>query len=510
MVVYRSLTKVFMLNLNKIFNFFFVAIFSFASFAAISQKNIPGLKSLSIDSMMNTVTILSSKKYEGRNPGTSGYELAAKYMASKFSELKLKPLGDSSYYQWFDVESNEILLPCKLNLLDKNEVVKKFKLGTDFVFRGFTGADTVKAQVVFCGYGICDTTDAYNDFDNVNVKNKIIMIFKPNPKWSLVEKKSWPDANERSKALVAIQHGARAILMVSLPNDKIPQQTIGSTLHGSGIQQKTFPMLHISLDAANLILNKTGFTISQLQTLIDSTKKPFSLNTNSRIELENKVNYNPSARTENIIGMIEGSDSTMKHQYVLISAHLDHVGQQTDEIYFPGANDNASGSAAVLEIARTFVKEKIKPKRSVIFVLFASEEQGLLGSKFLAGHLPVPTDSIIAAINMDCIGFGDSIQIGNGKSAPELWKFIHAIDSVSSKFMDERTWNGGGADLGAFHDKGIPGAYFVTTNSYAHLHWLTDTPETFNKDLYEKIVKLAYSTVYKISMGEYNREEVLK
>jgi aminopeptidase YwaD len=496
--------------MKKILKIFFIAVFTITSLNAISQKKIPGLKTFSIDSMMKTVTFLSSKELQGRNPGTLGYDLAAKYMASKFSELKLKPLGDSSYFQWLDVESNEILSPYKFNLLNKNEIVKEFKLGTDFVFRGFTGADTVKAEVVFCGYGIYDPDNGYDDFDSTNyAKGKIIMIFKPNPKWKNGEA-AWPDANERSKALIAKQHRARGILMVSLPNDKNPQQTIGSTLHGEGHQQERIPMLHISLDAANAILSKTGYSISQLQTIIDSTKNPFPLNTNTWVDLQDTVKYNLSDRTENIVGMIEGCDSTLKHQYVMIGAHLDHVGQQAGEIYFPGANDNASGSAAVLEIARTFVSEKIKPKRSVIFVLFASEEQGLLGSKFLAEHLPVPADSIVAAFNMDCIGYGDSIQIGNGKSVPELWKFIHAIDSTSSHLMVERSWNGGGADLGALHDKGIPGAYFVTTNSYANLHCLTDTPETLNKTLYESIVKLAYAALYKISMGEYKREKVLE
>lgn len=482
----------------------------FCATVSFSQNIAPGTDVISIDSLMKTVTFLSSKQFEGRNPGTKGYDDAARYMASKFSEMKLKPLGDSVYFQWLNLECNEIISPYKFNLIEKDKIVKQYNIGTDFVFRGFTGAGTMKAPVVFCGYGISDTVNGYDDFRNADfAKEKIVMIFKPNPKWKNGDV-AWPDANERSKAQVAIKHGAKAILMVSLPNDEKPQKTIGSTLHGEGMQPKNFPMLHISLDAANDILKKSGYTIKQLQTLIDSTKKPFSVNTNSVVDLQANTRYDSVARTENIIGMIEGSDPALKNQYVLIGAHLDHVGQQAGEIYFPGANDNASGSAAVLEIARVFSEEKFKPKRSVIFVLFASEEQGLLGSKFMASHLPVPVDSVVAAINMDCIGYGDSIQIGNGKSTPELWKFIHTIDSASSNLMVQRTWNGGGADLGAFHDKGIPGAYFVTTNSYVHLHWLTDTPETLNRKLYESIMKLAYQTLYKLSMGEYKREKVIK
>lgn len=458
--------------------------------------------------MMKTVTFLSSEALEGRNPGTAGYELAASYMASKFSDLKLIPLGDSGYYQLLKVESNEILSPYKFNLLAGKESVKEYKLGSDFVFRGFTGADSMKAKVLFCGYGIYDPDNGYDDYDStINAAGKILMMFKQNPQWKNGDT-DWPDGGIRSKALVARQHRARAILFVSLPNDKNPQKLIGSTLHGEGYQQPNMPLLQISSDAANDILSRTGYSISQLQTLIDSSKKSFSLETDTSVELLVKTKYQEEAITENIIGMIEGTDTTLRNQYIVIGAHLDHVGQQAGEIYFPGANDNASGSAAVLEIARTFVKQKIKPKRSVIFVLYASEEQGLLGSKFFADHLPVPADSIVAAINMDCIAFGDSIQIGNGKSWPELWSFVNTIDEKITKRMVDRTWGGGGADLGALHDLGIPGAYFVTTKSYTHLHQTTDIPETLNRSLYEKIVKLAYATVYSLSMNQYQREKI--
>jgi Zn-dependent M28 family amino/carboxypeptidase len=156
------------------------------------------------------------------------------------------------------------------------------------------------------------------------------------------------------------------------------------------------------------------------------------------------------------------------------------------------------------------VKSGIKLKRSIIFILFASEELGLVGASHFVDRSTVPLEKITAMINLDCVGYGDSIQIGNGKSSPKLWNIARQLDSLNTKMMVQATWNGGGADAGPFHDKGIPAAYFVTTNSYAHLHYMTDTPETLNKSLFEKITKLAYLTAFEVANGDYNREEIIK
>jgi Zn-dependent M28 family amino/carboxypeptidase len=212
--------------------------------------------------------------------------------------------------------------------------------------------------------------------------------------------------------------------------------------------------------------------------------------------------------TMNIVGLLEGGDGSRGKEYLVIGAHLDHVGSQGNVIYAPGANDNASGSAAVLQMARAFISSGAKPKRPIIFVLFASEEIGLAGASHFVDHPPIPLENITAMLNLDCIGFGDSIQVGNGKSSPRLWDIARRLDSASTKMMVERTWNGGGADAGPFHGKGIPALYFVSTNSYKHLHYITDTPETLNPPLFEAITRLAYITAYNIAGGEYERETV--
>jgi Zn-dependent M28 family amino/carboxypeptidase len=211
----------------------------------------------------------------------------------------------------------------------------------------------------------------------------------------------------------------------------------------------------------------------------------------------------------NVVGKIEGTDPELKEEYLVIGAHLDHVGSQAG-LLFPGANDNASGSAGILEIAEAFQSCDLKPKRSILFVLFASEEQGLFGSKHFVENLKIDTNKIVAMFNLDCIGYGDSIQVGNGKSSPELWNLVRKIDKENFNLVVEDTWSGGGADLTPFYEIGIPGLYFVSKYSYEHLHLPTDSPETLNIVLLEKITELAYLAAREIADGKDKKETLLK
>lgn len=465
------------------------------------------IKYINSDNLIETVSLLSSKEFAGRLSGSEGYNLAAEFVKEEFQKLQLKPAFSDDYFQFLNVEYNEILPGYKFNLIKGEDDNREYRLGKDFVFRGFTGSGNFTAEVVFCGYGISQPEIGYNDYENISVKNKIVIVFKANPGWT-IEDKNWIEGLPREKANIAASYGAKGILFVSSPANKNPQPIIGSVLHGKGEQNVNFPQLHIEIDVANELLSNTGFSLKELQTRIDSLRQPYSLDAETVVELEVKSHYEKEKTTMNIAALLEGTHPELKNEYILVTAHLDHVGSQAGEIYFPGANDNASGSAAVLQIARALVESGIKPDRSIIFSLFASEEQGLHGAEFFASNPPVPIENITAMINLDCIGYGDSIQVGNGKSVPILWKIAKRCDSNHSKLMVDRTWSGGGADATPFHKKGVPALYFVTTNSYEHLHKTTDLPETINKTLFEKITQLAFLTVIEMSGKNYIREEI--
>ena len=490
--------------LLSVFVLLFVIFFPSSNY---SQSYDSGFESIKSDDLLLTVDTLCSKEFDGRRPGSEGYNKVANFVAGMFNELGLIPAGDDGYFQYLNVEYNKIDSPVVFKIITTEKTIS-YEHGKDFVLRGFTGSGNLNLPVVFCGYGISRPDLGYDDYEGIDVKDKIVMVFKQNPSWKIKDS-SWGQEYPREKSIVAKKHGAKGILFVSRPNDEKPQPLIGSVMHGEGEQPEDFPQLHISIEAANELLSQVNISVSDCQRRIDEERKPFSLVTNSEAEIKVNAHYQKHTRTMNAIGLLEGSDPKLKDEYLILGAHLDHVGSQAG-LLFPGANDNASGSAAIIELAEAFQKSELKPRRSILFVLFASEEQGLFGSKHFVENLNMETSKIIAILNLDCIGYGDSIQIGNGMSAPELWKIADEIDELNSNLMVKDTWKGGGADLTSFHEKGIPGLYFVSKYSYDHLHLPTDTPETLNPVLFESIVKLAYLTAREVADGKYRKEEVTR
>ncbi len=483
-------------------------IISFITMNITAQHNYNkvNLNNIDINSMINTVSYLASPELEGRMAASPGYFLAAKFCSARFNQYGLKPINEDSYFQSFFVEYNEIKEPILLKLID-NDKTKEYKLGRDFIFRGFTGGGNVTGEVVFCGYGISQPEIGYDDYEGIDVKDKIVMVFKYHPRWNN-EKGKFINGNPREKAAIAFKHGAKAIFFISFPNDNEPQKPIGSVISGSGEQNTNFPEVHIDLAVANNFFYGSKKSLKELQNIIDSTKKPSSVNLNKKANILVNTAYSKEKETVNIIGYIPGSDYKLKDEYVILGAHLDHVGKQGDTLYFPGANDNASGSAALLEVAKAFSLSELKPKRTLVFILFSSEESGLQGAEYYLNNPIFPLENTVAMLNMDCIGYGDSIQLGNGKSSPLLWELAKNISKNNDLPTVSQTWSGGGADATPFHQKGIPALYFVTTNSYDHLHYMTDKPETLNKALYHKIAKLVYLTMVELGNGNYSREPI--
>lgn len=471
------------------------------------EKKYAGVDRIKSENLMKTVEYLSSPELNGRLGGSEGYYKAAAFMAEEFKKLGLKPIGDEGYYQNFTVEYNEILAPCKFAMMNEDGTINVYKLGDDFVCRGFTGSGKFNTEAVFSGYGFSDKANNFDEYANIDVRGKIVIMFKQAPSWKHGEE-NW-NQSLRYRAKNAYEKGAVGIIFVSKPNDKNPQKPIGSVMDGEGEQLENFPMIHADISVVDRILTSSGKNLKELQTEIDNGKKPLSFVTKQKVYLEVTAKYDKARRTMNVAGLLEGSDENLRNEYLIIGAHLDHAGGQAGEIYFPGANDNASGSASVLEIVRAFVESGVKPKRSILFILFSNEESGLNGAKYYTDNPLVPIERTVAMFNNDCIGHGDSIQIGNGRSAPILWQLANSIDSVNSNSMIMRTWNGGGADAEPFHKKGIPCLYFVSYFSYTHLHLPSDKPETLNPILFEHISRLGYMSAYEVAMGNYSKETII-
>jgi Zn-dependent M28 family amino/carboxypeptidase len=206
------------------------------------------------------------------------------------------------------------------------------------------------------------------------------------------------------------------------------------------------------------------------------------------------------------VGLLPGADPALAGEAVVIGAHLDHVGRQGPDLVFPGANDNASGAAAVLALADALAHAPRRPARTVVFALFTGEEHGLNGARWHAAHPAAPLARTVAMLNLDCVACGDSLQLGNGRSAPNLWRLARDLDAAGERITVERTWAGGGADATPFHEAGVPSLYLATTRGYEQLHLPSDLPATLNGTLYERVVRLALRTATAVAGGGYARE----
>lgn len=471
-----------------------IMLLSGISFMAISQNPV------SVDNIKTNLEFLSNSNLKGRLPGTQGYDIASDYCKEKFALYNLKSFNlTDKYTQIVPLEKNIIIGPCDFSVVHYSKGRMKHKLGTNYNFRGFTGSGEKTLETVFCGFGISQSD--YDDYANVDVNGKAVLIFKGEANLDSIKTDPF---TIRSRTQTAVEHGAEAVIFIPMPGVE-RNKPIGSTMCGEGEQHADIPQIQIDNETLNLLLDGSEIDIANLYAKIKSTQKPESHILKSRIYVNVQASYVPEIKSYNTIGYIEGSDSVLKNEYILVTAHIDHVGSQCELIY-PGANDNASGCTAVLEIARLMSQEN--PERSIIFALLTAEESGLHGSKFLAANLPVDSSQIVAAFNFDCIASGDSIQIGNGLSNPELYKIAKINDT--EKLMVKDTWSGGGADLTAFSAIGIPGLYFVSKYSYTNLHLQSDTYENANIPILVSITKLGYQVVKTVSKGDYKREEIVK
>jgi aminopeptidase YwaD len=452
--------------------------------------------------LMETVEFLASPALEGRLSGSEGYRKAAGWSAARMEALGLEPMGDSDYLQRLRLENNEIE-HCRLELpgFEGEPLVQ----GVDFSCRGFTGSGRIQAPVVFVGYGMSEPERGYDDYADVDVQGRIVLAFKQAPPWSLDEQ-GWGEAHmPRVKARTAVQHGALGLLMVSRPDVQWNPQPIGSVMHGPGDHPRGVPQLEIAPRAASWLIEGLGTDLAGLQARIDQAQAPASQALERQAQVDVRAWYEADAPSANVVGLLRGSDPELRDEVVVLGAHLDHVGQQ-GEVVYPGANDNASGSAGVLAVAEALARSPDPPARSVLFALYAAEESGLLGATHMVEHPPLPLERVVAVLNMDCIGHGSgTLKLGGGEASPRLWALARGLDERGITVED--TWYGGGADATPWFEAGLPTLYFATEDSYTHLHQPGDTPDTLDPTLFAEVVRLAGRTTAAVAAGAYVREE---
>jgi len=364
-------------------------------------------------SWWDVVTILADDKFEGRNTGSSGERGAQQYMVKRLEALGIPSAGSSGYYQPVELRSREIVEADSSLVLLRDGREQPLTLGQEAFFSTRLDlAPRVQADLVFVGYGLTVPEQGYDDFAGLDLKGKIAVVFAGSPaSMTAALAAHYQSAAERWKALRA----AGAIGLLGLPNPAsmdIPWSRMAlnrtqPSMALIGVQYNdTAGELFAATfnpEYADMLFAGTGHTFAEIAALgkdrqvLPRFALPVSIRATAHL-LSGEVHSN------NLAAVLPGSDPALKHEYVVLSAHLDHLGIgkpiNGDSIY-NGAMDNASGSAMLLDVAASLKRSHEKLKRSVLFVWVTGEEKGLLGSRYFATNPAVAADKIVADLNTD-------------------------------------------------------------------------------------------------------------
>ncbi len=441
------------------------------------------------------VSFLAGDVCSGRGTCDEGFNKAAAYVARNFKESGLLTLmKDSSYYQVFRLDRNKICDGNEFSLeilisspSGKDTLNIPYKIEEDFLPAGVSSPCDIKANIVFAGYGITSIENDWDDYKNINVKNKVVMVLGGTPP---LEGKDFGQSYRVSvKADYAENAGAAALIVVGKP--------IGTISNCQSI-----PVLTVSEKVADDILKGTAESISGLKEKIKDKKKALSLKLKNPVLMKINAKLINDCKTMNVVSYIEGSDSLLRNEFIVIGAHVDHLGTIDGHVFY-GANDNASGSAVVMEIAEAFSMLKEKPKRSVLFIVFTGEEMGLLGSSWFVQHSPVPLSHIKAMVNLDMVGSGDdAVMVVGGNTFPE---FAQLFDTIAGQYIHlpiKRRWTSANSDHYPFHHAGIPSVFLYAMRGVPTYHSSADKPETLDPEVMESVGRLVFLTTYELANAE--------
>jgi len=380
------------------------------------------------------ITFLADDLLRGRQPGTEGYDIAAAYVASQFRQSGLAPAGaEGSYLQAVPLV-RAWLQPDTASLsLSRNGEITTFRFAEDFYMSPSKAHTHVSldAGMVFAGYGIEAPALEYSDFDGLDVKDKILVILDGQPK-DFPSEEGAHFSSGREIAKNAIAHGATGILVIRTPasEKRSPweriQAMVGTPsmgwLDANGEVYASFPQIQASAymrsENAAVLFDGAPYSLQQLIDLDERGEPLDGFELEGSLHMGQKSTHETSS-SPNVAAYLPGSDPLLNDEYVVYTAHLDHIGELAEEGHKDainnGALDNASGVAVILETARLFA-EKEPPRRSMLFLAVTGEEKGLVGSEYFAHNPTVPVASIAAVINLDMpvllYDFGDVIAFG--------------------------------------------------------------------------------------------------
>jgi hypothetical protein len=471
------------------------------------------------------IFFLASGDLAGRNMGSREDHIATDYIAAEFMRLGLKPMGDDgTYFQNLDFVTAELDRDHTSLTATINGAEHRYKLNQDFHWaRQSLHPAQSCGLVVFAGYGISAPEFSYDDLAGVDLKGKIALVFLREPQANESSSKFmgtldsyhafyWQKIEELRK------RGAAGVLVVQ---DRVPRpvklipptspRPSGGPSYALAGDMWDVPVFQIERDVADQLLAPSGKTADALQAEIDRSAQPNSFAVSqSSVCLAKSFTGIETHKGRNVIALLEGSDPQLKAQTIILTAHHDHMGTANGHIYY-GADDNASGVAGILAVARALTKGNIRPRRSILFISYDGEERIFLGSYFYVTHPVVPLNQTVATLNLDMIGRDEDdanwptpadrnvnmVNVLGTRYNPALRKIIDRENSSENLKLDykmdrvdpDSLWSR--SDHFWFATLHIPQVEFQT-GLHPDYHTENDTWQRINYPKMTKIVRLVF------------------
>jgi hypothetical protein len=384
------------------------------------------------------IEFLASDELEGRGSATRGEKVASLFIASELQKYGVKPFGDNgTYFQNFDVKLQSYSDESTIAFVSSGEETE-LKIWEDFLL--YSGSDpdgTLKnseLEIVFAGYGITAEEYGYDDYKNIDVTGKAVLVLSGEPysdeETFFAGSRLTRYSRSSSKISTAVSNGAAAVIVIPDPYLAGRWEAYKSYFltpkfiypADKNLETRTsIPYMVLTIDAAKIMLIDENKNYADLSEYFSIETPPSSFDIEKKVKINIK-SFEQIESIRNVVGVIEGTDPGLKNQYVSLGAHYDHEGIKNGEIYY-GADDNASGTSAILEAARTLSLSNDN-KRSVVFIFHAAEEKGLIGASHFTNSSEIIND-IVVNINLDMIGQGNVdtlLVIGSDRLAPSCTK----------------------------------------------------------------------------------------
>jgi hypothetical protein len=453
---------------------------------------------------LDDIKSLSAPAMEGRGAGTKGLTRAQHLIEKRYQSLGLEPAGiNSSYLQPFTVITGAQLKGKNELILRTGDHKRAFKSKQDFVPFSFSSSGSPHGAIVFAGYGVTADEFQYDDYAGIDVKDKIVVVLRYEPP-SFAAKSGNQGMTRHSqlvtKAINARNHGAKALIFV---NGKLAQgeddllTRFGSV---SGPEDTGILFAQVKNAVADEWLKAAGKSLAELQDQINASSKPASFDLGGNQSLALSITIKTTRATvNNVLAYLPGKTD----EYVIIGAHYDHLGRGNFDSLapsmigkiHPGADDNASGTAGVLELARLLAPQKGQLQRGILFASFAGEELGLLGSAAWVKEPTRPLDKAVAMLNMDMIGRikDQKIYIGGVGTGSSLKETVEKAQANSGFKIEYSPGGYSASDHTSFVTKKIPVLFFFS-GLHSDYHKPSDTWEKINPESAARLLDVVAST----------------